>query len=84
MSWQRPQKTVKYVMAPYTEGGRYKNVPVLSSHTDASVPTIDQARIGFQPLKLHELKAIFWQHSLSDLKVGPLKDPMRNCQIGST
>jgi hypothetical protein len=23
MSWQRPQKTVKYVMAPYTEGGRY-------------------------------------------------------------
>jgi len=24
MSWQRPQKTVKYVMAPYTEGGRYK------------------------------------------------------------
>lgn len=24
MSWQRPQKTVKHVMAPYTEGGRYK------------------------------------------------------------
>ena len=25
MSWQRPQKTVKHVMAPYTEGGRYMN-----------------------------------------------------------
>ena len=38
MSWQRPQKTVKYVMAPYTEGGRYKNVPILSSHTNSFGP----------------------------------------------
>jgi len=38
MSWQRPQKTVKYVMAPYTEGGRYKNVPILRSHPDSSAP----------------------------------------------
>jgi hypothetical protein len=38
MSWQRPQKTVKYVMAPYTEGGRYKNVPILSSYTDSLAP----------------------------------------------